>query len=132
MLPLDDTAHGFVGRFFKATIGAIFLLLIALSLGVPTSATGPLLWLESATLRLVGWTLLAVSLAWIITAQAQMGASWRIGIDTSIPTKLVTSGVFAVSRNPIFLGMRAGLLGLFLVLPNAATLAIFVLGEALI
>ena len=33
---------------------------------------------------------------------------------------------------PVFLGMRATLLGLFLVLPNAVTLAIVVLGEALI
>ena len=40
--------------------------------------------------------------------------------------------MYRISRNPIFLGMRATLLGFFLALPNAVTLAIVVLGEALI
>jgi protein-S-isoprenylcysteine O-methyltransferase Ste14 len=61
-----------------------------------------------------------------------MGASWRIGIDRSRRTELVQAGVFGVSRNPIFLGMRVTLLGLFLVLPNALSLAVLVLGEALV
>jgi protein-S-isoprenylcysteine O-methyltransferase Ste14 len=64
-------------------------------------------------------------------AQAQMGASWRIGIDTNASPPLVTGGLFALSRNPIFLGMRVSLLGLFLVLPNAVTLAILLAGEVL-
>lgn len=41
------------------------------------------------------------------------------------------SGLFALSRNPIFLGMRLALLGLFLVLPTGATLVILLVGEAL-
>jgi len=44
----------------------------------------------------------------------------------------VQQGVFALSRNPIFLGMQFMLLGLLLVLPNAVTLATCVLGMALI
>lgn len=61
-----------------------------------------------------------------------MGASWRIGINAEARSPLVTTGIFARSRNPIFLGMRASLLGLFMVLPNAFTLAIFLVGEVLI
>mgnify|MGYP001490612632 CR=1 FL=1 len=41
-------------------------------------------------------------------------------------------GVFRLSRNPIFLGMRLTLLGLFLVIPNAVTLAVLVLGNVLV
>jgi protein-S-isoprenylcysteine O-methyltransferase Ste14 len=130
VLPADDTAHGLVGRLFKATIVCTFLLLTALSFGLPEAA-GPLPWLETGAVRIAGWAVLGLSLAWIIAAQAQMGASWRIGIDQHTRTELVTTGVFGLSRNPIFLGMRTGLLGLFLVLPNALTLAILVLGEAL-
>ncbi|UQN08066.1 isoprenylcysteine carboxylmethyltransferase family protein [Deinococcus sp. QL22] len=36
-----------------------------------------------------------------------------------------------MSRNPIFLGMRLNLLGLFLVLPLAVTLTILVAGKLL-
>ena len=60
-----------------------------------------------------------------------MGASWRIGIDAAAQPPLVRSGLFALSRNPIFLGMRLALLGLFLALPTGATLAILLLGEVL-
>jgi len=41
-------------------------------------------------------------------------------------------GVFGRSRNPIFLGMTATLLGLFLTAPNALTLLITGLGITLI
>jgi protein-S-isoprenylcysteine O-methyltransferase Ste14 len=61
-----------------------------------------------------------------------MGLSWRIGIDTAHATELVQHGLFGVSRNPIFLAMRLSLLGLLLVYPAAATLALLVAGEILI
>ena len=88
--------------------------------------------LERMETQIVGIALLFLSLGWTILAQIQMGNSWRIGIDQKQKTNLVRSGVFGVSRNPIFLGMIITLFGLFLVLPNAVTLLIFVLGFVLI
>jgi protein-S-isoprenylcysteine O-methyltransferase Ste14 len=131
VLPHDDSAHGIVGSWFRGTLVAIPIVLSALSGGVPVDALGRVAWVESETLRAIAWAILAVSLLWVIAAQAQMGASWRIGIDTGSQPPLVRTGLFALSRNPIFLGMRFALLGLFLVLPTAATLVILVLGEAL-
>ena len=81
--------------------------------------------LASASLGLVA------ALAWIAIAQVQMGRSWRIGVDPA-KTELKAARLFAVSRNPIFLGMRAMLVGVFLVAPNALSLAVLLLGEALI
>ena len=49
-----------------------------------------------------------------------MGASWRIGLDREL-TGLVMSGLFAVSRNPTFLGMMAVVLGAFLAAPTTVT-----------
>ena len=46
--------------------------------------------------------------------RCQMGKSWRIGIDTENKTDLVEKGLFTVSRNPIFFGMRMALFGFFL------------------
>lgn len=60
------------------------------------------------------------------------GVVWRIGIDTERETELVQGGLFAISRNPIFLAMRVQLLGLFLVVPSAVTLALLVAGEILL
>lgn len=132
VLPSDDSAQGFVARWFRTVLAGIFALLTALTLGLSPEATGPLPWIEGPLGRAAGWTLLIASLAWTVVAQAQMGSSWRIGIDAASPAPLVRHGVFAISRNPIFLGMRASLVGLVLVLPNAFTLALLLAGEILI
>ncbi|MCM0674466.1 hypothetical protein NCC78_07160 [Micromonospora phytophila] len=52
-----------------------------------------------------------------------MGTSWRIGVDPSERTELVTDGAFALARNPIFTAMAASTLGLTLMVPNAVALA---------
>jgi protein-S-isoprenylcysteine O-methyltransferase Ste14 len=46
------------------------------------------------------------------------GRSFRVGIDTNTPDKLVQTGVFALSRNPIYVAFWMVLLGQFLVFPN--------------
>ena len=92
----------------------------------------PIVWLERSWLIWSGVALLLLSLIWTVLAQAQMGESWRIGIDEEHRTPLVTSGVFGWSRNPIFVGMKITLLGLFLIIPNALTLLAFVMGVVLI
>ena len=53
-----------------------------------------------------------------------MANSWRIGIDENDKTKLVTNGLFSISRNPIFLGIMIANIGLFVIIPNAFTLLI--------
>lgn len=82
----------------------------------------PIPHLGSRTLALIGFSLIAFSLVWTSAAQFRMGKSWRIGIDDENPTALVSGGLFTISRNPIYLGLMVGLLGLFLVISNALTL----------
>jgi protein-S-isoprenylcysteine O-methyltransferase Ste14 len=55
-----------------------------------------------------------------------MGRSWRIGVDESSRTDLVTKGPFALVRNPIFSAMFLVFLGLLLLAPNAVALVGFV------
>ena len=88
--------------------------------------------LSKTEIQIGGIVLLLLSLGWTILAQVQMGNSWRIGIDQKQKTNLVRSGVFNRSRNPIFLGMIVTLFWLLLVLPNAFTFLIFVLGFVVI
>lgn len=53
-----------------------------------------------------------------LAAQLRMGDEWRIGVDAAERTRLVTDGLFAVVRNPIFTAMGATGLGLTLMVPN--------------
>jgi protein-S-isoprenylcysteine O-methyltransferase Ste14 len=81
-------------------------------------------WAGAPALRWVAAILFAASTALIIAAQIQMGASWRIGVPKDGPGDLVTGGLFAWSRNPIFVGMLGAALALFLWSPHVATAAL--------
>lgn len=128
----SDNAHDFVGVLFRLTmaVSAGVVLLHSLSSEL-YNYLAPIAWLQHPTLVTLGVVLLLASFLWILLAQKQMGNSWRIGIDHEVKTPLVREGIFKLSRNPIFLGMRINLLGLFLILPNAVTLTLLVLGDAL-
>jgi protein-S-isoprenylcysteine O-methyltransferase Ste14 len=57
-------------------------------------------------------------LAATLRAQVEMGRSWRIGVDAGEKTELVTEGMFAWSRNPIFASMVAVASGTALAVPG--------------
>jgi len=128
----SDSAHDFIGRLFRLTnLAVVISIVIYTGSTVVYAYLVPIPWLIHPIVSGVGIGLLVVALLWVLIAQAQMGDSWRIGIDSEVKTSLVQHGVFRRSRNPIFLGMQLMLVGLLLVLPNAFTLAICVLGIAL-
>lgn len=56
-----------------------------------------------------------VLLAWSILS---FGQSFRVGIDTENPDKLITTGAFSISRNPIYVAFAFILLGQFLIFSN--------------
>lgn len=128
-----DSAHDFIGTVSKLIVAVVLLVVLVYSfLPGAYQYLLPIPWLQHRWIRATGIVLLIASSVWIVLAQAQMGESWRIGIDTDHKTKLVQTGVYRISRNPIFLGMMVTLFGLFLVIPNAVTLLIFVLIVVLI
>lgn len=124
---------GMVGLYFKLIVFATTFVVVIFSF-LPSLYIylGPLHWLETLLIRSSGLILLIISLLWVWVAQAQMGNSWRIGIDEKNKSGLVTGGIFNISRNPIFLGIKINILGFFLVIPNAVTLSILLTGIALI
>ena len=127
-----DTAHDYAGFLFRLVFLACICVVTLYVLWTDGyQYLAPIYWLQLPIAVYLGTALLIASLIWILIAQAQMGASWRIGIDSDRTTELVQKGFYRWSRNPIFLGMRFTLLGFFLTLPSAATLAILTLGNAL-
>ena len=120
-----DNAHGYNGKVFTV-ISFLELIVVGIyALKIEWYKYLLSFWyLESDTLSKIGWGLLILSLIVVWIAQSQMADSWRIGIDEKNKTKLVTKGLFSISRNPIFLGILIANIGLFLVIPNAFTLLI--------
>lgn len=133
VLPKDDSAYGLIGYYFKLTLIAMFVYVLAFAF-FPAwhDYFLPIKQLDDSTIKYIGLILLFISLLWTIIAQGHMKNSWRIGIDTETKTELVTTGLFGLSRNPIFFGMILSLVGLFLVTSNALTALFLILGYVLI
>lgn len=81
-------------------------------------------WADIAALKWIAASLFSASVLIIAAAQVQMGASWRIGVPAEGPGPLVAHGLFAWSRNPIFLGMIAAVFAMFLWSPHIVTAAV--------
>lgn len=125
-----DDAHGYNGKVFT------FISLLEFAVVFIYAFKNewyqfllPFWYLEHNYLNYIGWSLLVLSLVLVWVAQSQMANSWRIGIDEKNKTELVTSGLFSISRNPIFLGVMIANVGLFLIIPNAFTLLIVSLSK---
>jgi protein-S-isoprenylcysteine O-methyltransferase Ste14 len=73
--------------------------------------------------KLVGVVLLTCSFVIFILALVSFGRSWRVGIDEREPGELVSRGVFAMSRNPIFLSLILYASGSFLI--NGSLILLF-------
>ncbi|MBU3012871.1 isoprenylcysteine carboxylmethyltransferase family protein [Polaribacter vadi] len=120
-----DDAHGYNGKVFTV-ISFLELVIVGIyAFKIEWSKyLLPFWYLENEILFKIGWGFLIISLIVVWFAQSQMANSWRIGIDKKNKTKLVTKGLFSISRNPIFLGIMLANIGLFLIIPNAFTLLI--------
>ena len=108
-------------------LGLFGLALVVAKVGI--EALSPFLAVEQT--KPFGVILGILGMLVVIVAQAQMGASWRIGIDDE-PTELCTKGLYGVVRHPIYTGIVICLLGVLLVAPTAWTLSIVLPGFLLI
>lgn len=133
VLPKDDSAYGLIGIYFKITHYLLLLYTIAFGIyPVIHKYLSPISILENEISQYIGIGLLSIALIWTIIAQENMKNAWRMGIDKAVKTPLITNGLFAYSRNPVFVGLILGFGGLFLMTPNTLTLVVFLLEFILI
>jgi len=129
---ISDSAHDYIGRSFIFVMFVCGLVIFIFSLSPSLyQELLPIPYISHVAFVWTGIALLMFTMIWVPLAQTQMQRSWRIGVDEDIKTELVQRGLFKISRNPIFFGMRVMLVGLFLILPNAVMLAAWVAGEIL-
>jgi protein-S-isoprenylcysteine O-methyltransferase Ste14 len=93
-----------------------FYLVFAAAFGWPTVSTST--FFQSAAIAWAGVGLCLAGLTLLLASIVSFGRSFRVGIDTERPDRLVTSGVFSISRNPIYVAFAAILAGQFLIFPN--------------
>jgi len=133
VLPSDDTAFGLIGRYFKLCLALLFVYIL-INATIPSWKNLDLYipYFLNSMWKYTGLVILGISLIWTIIAQRNMKDSWRIGIDHEKKSELITTGLFSVSRNPIFFGMLLSLVGLFLCLPTLFSSIFLVTGYVLI
>lgn len=107
---------------------AFVVALVAGVLGPVSALAGldPLAVLNHLAVRWAGAALAVAGIVGTLAVQLQMGASWRIGVDDTERTELVTTGTFGLARNPIFTVMALTGAGLALMTPNVVAVAGFV------
>jgi protein-S-isoprenylcysteine O-methyltransferase Ste14 len=81
---------------------------------------------HNIVIELIGMITMSLGLLIMGVATKEMGDSWRIGINYQSKTKLITSGIFHYTRNPIFLGQLISFLGTFFLIPTIFFLLFFV------
>ncbi|HET7570220.1 MAG TPA: isoprenylcysteine carboxylmethyltransferase family protein [Gammaproteobacteria bacterium] len=106
-----------------------FYLVLAAAFHWPSVSTHAFFLSEA-----VGWLGVAcciIGLSLLLWSLISFGSSFRVGIDADHPDQLVTTGVFAFSRNPIYVAFAVILLGEFLIFPNWILLLYLCAGIAL-
>lgn len=106
--------------------GAAFVAAIVLGVAAPIlaldDAVEPIDVLDRTALHVVGIALYAIGLAGLVVAQGTMGESWRVGVDETERTSLVTTGLFSIVRNPIFTAMLTLAFGLSMLVPSVISI----------
>lgn len=93
-----------------------FYLVFAAAFHLPTLSRQ--VFFHSGLVAWAGVFLCLTGLTLLLWSIVSFGPSFRVGIDTDVPGKLVTSGAFALSRNPVYIALTLILLGQFLVFSN--------------
>ena len=93
-----------------------FYIVFAAAFNLPTVSKRE--FFHSAIVSWVGVLLCVAGLFLMFLSLVSFGKSFRVGIDQDNSDKLVTTGIFAFSRNPIYVAFAFILLGQFLIFPN--------------
>lgn len=121
----DHLGKGKAGlvRFIEITMKVVTILLPAIELLCIALNISKL----PTEVRIAGVCLGLAGTAVFITAVITMKDSWRAGVANDEKTRLITTGIYRISRNPAFLGFDLVYVGILLIFFNWLLLAVSVL-----
>jgi protein-S-isoprenylcysteine O-methyltransferase Ste14 len=93
-----------------------FYVVFANTFALP--AVGTHEFFHSDVIAWIGVCFCTAGLLLLLWSLVSFRQSFRIGIDIDRPDRLITSGAFSVSRNPIYVAFLSVLIGQFLVFSN--------------
>jgi protein-S-isoprenylcysteine O-methyltransferase Ste14 len=100
--------------FAGVNLWAVAVILCALSVEHPSFAWVCCVQLVDALpAKLLGVSLILCAFVLFVLALSALGNSWRLGLDEKHPGRLVTTGIYSYSRNPIYLFFDLYFLGTF-------------------
>jgi protein-S-isoprenylcysteine O-methyltransferase Ste14 len=102
-----------------------FYIVAAAAFGLRSVTTQ--VFFQSEIAAWIGVCFCVAGLALLLWSLISFGRSFRIGIDQDHPDKLITTGIFRFSRNPIYVAFALVLIGEFLAFPNW-TLVVYLAG----
>lgn len=117
--------HGEIGSLpwiagVSASLGLVCAPLAPI--GVLLEWPGGALLAANSPIHAVGASFALLGIGGALVAQLGMGDSWRVGVDEKERTQLVSSGLFAWVRNPIFSFIMLAEVGLLFLVPNVLAL----------
>lgn len=77
----------------------------------------PVRAMQDSRIAILGMALVIAGLAILLICQYQLGRSYRLNLPNKT-TQLVTTGLYAISRNPLYIGLYMAMFGIFFMLPN--------------
>ena len=113
-------------------VGYLVLLYIILSnaANLPMPAVINTFFWDSVAVRVAGTVLCSLGIIGFLICVANFWKSVRIGVDYENAGKLTTTGIYAISRNPMYVCFNLIFFGEFLIFPNIGLLSAFIVAAA--
>lgn len=102
--------------FVGVNLWALAVVVYSLPLELPAFSwffSAPLI--DTVPAKIAGVTLIVVAFVLFVAALRALGNSWRLGIQEGQQGELVTDGIYAFTRNPIYLFFNLYFVGTFLI-----------------
>ncbi|WP_224006118.1 isoprenylcysteine carboxylmethyltransferase family protein [Aureimonas sp. SA4125] len=127
---IGGSAYGFGGtscqlwaqRLFRASVVGALLSTLGDAIHLGWMGVDAIAIVPEALIP-VGMVMAVAGSVSTVVARSDMGRRWRVGVPEKDPDALVTTGLVALSRNPVFVGMLTLAAGLVLALPSPLMVA---------
>lgn len=126
------TKQSIRGKSIKLSMSIFISTMMYVIIMLRLTLLKPKWFIEIDLSQYVWFKILGIGLVFIgfmigVFALIEMKNSWRVGIKYDQKTKLITTGIYSISRNPYFLSYNILFLGYILIFPSIILIVLYVL-----